>query len=100
MDLTNNKKEYKKLTKNIIDEIKILNCDITELQSKIKILQNKKDKLENENYTIFKNLAPQCASCGTYSFDMWIATQTDDDEYESEHEGYAGPIIGDWYCGS
>jgi glycyl-tRNA synthetase (class II) len=43
----------------------------------------------------------QCSSCGRHFLtkDVWIATQRDVDEYTDMNDGYAGPTVGEYYCG-
>jgi hypothetical protein len=44
---------------------------------------------------------PQCASCGKHRFagEMHLADEKDVAEWVDQNEGYAGPVVGEFYCG-
>lgn len=72
-----------------------------ELMNHIQQLQRELRNLEKNIRLYKKTHGEQCASCGRYnlSSEMWIAEQSDIESYLDCGEGYAGPTIGEFYCG-
>lgn len=77
--------------------LKDVNHVISQLQTQVNTMHQMVEQFREK---IMKHF-PVCTSCGRhYPFDqLRVATRTDVDEYESENEGYAGPSIGELYCG-
>jgi predicted Zn-ribbon and HTH transcriptional regulator len=84
----------------ILSIIEKLNKNISALEKQVSNLQSVIRQYQKEKKN-FMNHLPVCTSCGKNFFlkDLRIATQLDVDEYDSDHEGYAGPTIGELYCG-
>lgn len=71
------------------------------LMQQLETIQRELCEVEMEIRHFLQKYGVTCSSCGR-SFlqkDVWIATQHDIDEYRDMNDGYAGPTIGEYYCG-
>lgn len=79
MDLLLKEKEkYEKEVQHLIKKIKAIDVEIERWK---------------------KMQVPNCSSCGKHKQNVWVATEKDVQDYIDQKEGYAGPTVGEYYCG-